>query len=177
MPDGLTPSDIAGEISKHRQHHAEGLGDDGPGSDVTADSDDEHDSRKHDRTLSIVEAILLAVVALLAAYTGFASAKWSTKSSLDLASASASRTEANRAALDALDTRNFDSTTFNTWFSAYLTGNSNGEAVAERRFRPAFGRHSMPGSPPPVHELGSSSGSHLHGSVQAAGVGSLQLVG
>jgi hypothetical protein len=78
------------------------------------------------------------VVALLAAYTGFASAKWSTKSSVELAAASAARTEANRAALNALDTRNFDSTTFNAWFSAYLSGNSNAETVAERRFRPAF---------------------------------------
>lgn len=138
MPDGLTPSDVAGEISKHRQHHAEHHEADGHESDSDTGSDADRSPRKHDRTLSVIEAILLAIVALLAAYTGFASAKWSTKSSLDLASASAARTEANRAALDALDTRNFDSTTFNTWFSAYLAGNAKAEAVAERRFRPAF---------------------------------------
>lgn len=44
----------------------------------------------------------------------------------------------NRAALDAENTKNFDSTTFNTWFTAYVSGNATAEAVAERRFSPAF---------------------------------------
>ena len=48
------------------------------------------------------------------------------------------RTEANRAELDAQNLRNFDSTTFNTWFTAYVAGHTTGEAVAVRRFRPAF---------------------------------------
>ena len=38
--------------------------------------------------MTIVEALLLAVVAVLAAYSGFASAKWGTESSLTLAKAS-----------------------------------------------------------------------------------------
>jgi len=81
---------------------------------------------------------MLAVVALLAAYTGYASAKWSTESAVRLASASAARTEANRYYLDAQDTRNFDSATFNAWFTAYVAGNTTAQSVAERRFRPAF---------------------------------------
>ena len=40
---------------------------------------------------------MLAIVALLAAYTGYASAKWNTESSVRLAQASAARTQANRA--------------------------------------------------------------------------------
>jgi hypothetical protein len=138
LPEGLSAGDVAEEISKHRHHHEVQHGDRGSDPDADQEGGDEHGPRRHDRVLSIVEAILLAVVALLAAYTGFASAKWATKSSLDLAGASAARTEANRASLNALDTRNFDSTTFNAWFSAYLAGNSNAETVAERRFRPAF---------------------------------------
>lgn len=81
---------------------------------------------------------MLAVVALLAAYTGYASAKWNTESSVRLAHASATRTEANRAELNAQNQRNFDSTTFNTWFTAYVGGDSTAEAVAVRRFRPPF---------------------------------------
>lgn len=46
--------------------------------------------------------------------------------------------EANRAELDAQNLRNFDSTTFNSWFTAYVAGNTTAESVAERRFRPAF---------------------------------------
>ncbi len=130
MPEGLGAGEVAGEISRHTKHTT-GHGDEG--------SDDADDgTRQHDRTLSIIEAVLLAVVALLAAYTGYASAKWSTESSVRLATASAARTEANRAALDAQDTKNFDSTTFNAWFTSYVAGNTQAEAVAERRFRPAF---------------------------------------
>jgi hypothetical protein len=127
MVEGIKSGEIAGEITRHRQHSSE----------HAADSGDEG-SRQHDRTLSIIEAVLLAIVALLAAYTGYASAKWSTESSIHLAGASAARTEANRAALIALDTKNFDSTTFNAWFTSYLAGNTSAQVVAERRFRPAF---------------------------------------
>ena len=127
MPEGLKPGEVAGEISRHKKHASE--------HEAEPDPDG---GREHDRVLSIVEAILLAIVALLAAYTGYASAKWSTESSVRLAGASAARTEANRAALDAQDTKNFDSTTFNTWFTAYVAGDASAESVAERRFRPAF---------------------------------------
>jgi hypothetical protein len=127
MPDGLKTGDVASDISRHKKH----------ASDHEGEPPDE-DGREHDRVLSVVEAILLAIVALLAAYTGYASAKWSTESSVRLAGASAARTEANRAALDAQNTKNFDSTTFNAWFTAYIGGNASAETVAQRRFRPAF---------------------------------------
>jgi hypothetical protein len=131
MAEGLASSEVAGEISRHKAHSAERAQDhDG------SESDD--GGRDHDRTLSIIEAVMLAIVALLAAYTGFASAKWNTESSVRLAQASAARTEANRAALNAQNLKNFDSTTFNTWFTAYIAGDATSQAVAVRRFRPAF---------------------------------------
>ena len=34
--------------------------------------------------------------------------------------------------------KNFDSTAFNAWFTANVAGNASAEAVAQRRFRPAF---------------------------------------
>jgi hypothetical protein len=130
MAEGLSSSEVAGEISRHKAHAS--------GDNHADESDDENGARSHDRTLSIIEAVMLAIVALLAAYTGYASAKWNTESSVRLAQASAARTEANRAALNAQDLRNFDSTTFNTWFTAYVAGDSTAEAVATRRFRPPF---------------------------------------
>ena len=78
------------------------------------------------------------MVAVLAAWSGYASSKWSTESSLTLARASAARSEANRADLTASDLRNFDAATFNTWFTAYIGGNQAAQDVAIRRFRPAF---------------------------------------
>jgi hypothetical protein len=127
VPEGLKPGEVAGEITRHKKH-----------SEEHATDPEEDGGRQHDRVLSVIEAILLAIVALLAAYTGYASAKWSTESSVRLAAASAARTEANRAALDAQNTKNFDSTTFNAWFTAYVAGNTTAESVAERRFRPDF---------------------------------------
>jgi hypothetical protein len=131
MAEGLASSEVAGEISRHRTHAAEHARE-------RDDAENGEGGRDHDRTLSVIEAVMLAIVALLAAYTGFASAKWNTESSVRLAQASAARTEANRAALNAQNLKNFDSTTFNTWFTAYVAGNTTAEAVAVRRFRPAF---------------------------------------
>jgi hypothetical protein len=131
MAEGLASSEVAGEISRHKTHAAEHARE-------RDDAEGGEGGRDHDRTLSIIEAVMLAIVALLAAYTGFASAKWNTESSVRLAQASAARTEANRAALNAQNLKNFDSTTFNTWFTAYVAGDTTAEAVAVRRFRPAF---------------------------------------
>ena len=82
MPEGLSSSDVAGEISRHKTHSAEHAQD-------GEDSEPDGEARSHDRTLSVIEAVMLAIVALLAAYTGYASAKWNTESSVRLAQASA----------------------------------------------------------------------------------------
>jgi len=124
VPEGLSPSEVGKEIAEHRARAAKN----GP----TAER------KGHDRLITIVEATLLAVVAVLAAWSGFAAAKWGTESSLELAQASAARTQANRAAYQAADLRNFDSLTFNAWFTAYVAGNKNAMRVAEYRFRPEF---------------------------------------
>ncbi len=75
---------------------------------------------------------------MLAAWSGFSSAKWGTESSLSLARASTARTEANRVYLNGLETVNFDASTFNAWFTAYLLGHKAGMITAERRFRGPF---------------------------------------
>lgn len=98
----------------------------------------EHDRR--DRLLSITEAALLSIVAVLAAWSGFAAAKWNTESRLHLAESSKVRTKASRAHLEAMSLRNFDSSTFDAWFSAYTVRNERAMAIAERRFRPEFQR-------------------------------------
>jgi hypothetical protein len=120
VPEGLSPGEVGKEISEHHHHHPE------------------EDSKGRDRLITIVEATLLAVVAVLAAYSGFAAARWSTHASVELAKASAARTEANRAEYEGFALRNFDSSTFEAWFSAYVAGNKKAELVAERRFRPNF---------------------------------------
>lgn len=103
-----------------------------------AASEEDRLARRQDRRISIVEASLLAIVAVLAALSGYAAARWSTDSSALLARASAERTQANAAGLDALNSLNFDVTTFNAWFSAYLAQNQTAMDIAARRFTPNF---------------------------------------
>jgi hypothetical protein len=91
-----------------------------------------------ERLVAILEASLLAFVALLAAWSGYAAAKWSTESRLILAKASTARTQASQAATQAGETTNFDASTFEAWFSAYVAGNEEAMAIAARRFRPEF---------------------------------------
>jgi hypothetical protein len=112
-------------------------GDQESGSRAETERDDKNGQ---DRRIAIVEAALLAVVAVLTAWSGFASARWSTESSLRLATATADRTLANRVQVEGLVTKNFDVSTFNDWFTAYVLGNKTAEAVAIKRFRPAFRR-------------------------------------
>jgi len=121
MGEGLSASEVGKELTEHAKATEE-----------TADSSG------RDRIVSIVEALLLATVAVLAAWSGFASAKWSTESRLKLAQASTARTEATRANADANTTKNFDASTFNAWFSAYVAGNQPAMDLAVKRFRPEF---------------------------------------
>lgn len=118
MPEGMSAEEVGKEIADHAQHAG------GEGRD------------RHDRILSIAEAVLLSIVALMAAWSGYAAAKWSTESRVQLAEASTLRSEANRADIDAIDLRNFDSSTFEAWFAAYTVHNKNAMAIAEHRFRP-----------------------------------------
>jgi hypothetical protein len=117
----MSPEEVGKEIAHHAKHGGDG---------------EERDP--HDRILSIAEAVLLSIVAVIAAWSGYAAAKWSTESRLQLAEASTLRSEANRADINAIDLRNFDASTFNAWFSAFTVHNKEAMALAERRFRPQF---------------------------------------
>ncbi|MFL5863562.1 MAG: hypothetical protein ACJ780_22770 [Solirubrobacteraceae bacterium] len=121
MPEGLSAAEVGKEIAEHKKHAA-------------AEKDDQH----HDRWLSIIEAVLLSLVAVLAAYSGYAAAKWGTESSVSLAKASAARTKASRADLEGIVTRTLDSASFNAWFTAFTAGNRNAERLAVKRMRPGY---------------------------------------
>src|SRR5580765_437042 len=118
MPEGLSASEVGKEIGEHAKHASP------------------HERR--DRLISITEALLLSVVALLAAWSGYAAAKWSTESRVEIAMASSLRIEASRADADAFELRSYDSSTFESWFSAFIAGNKTGMRLSERRFRPDF---------------------------------------
>lgn len=113
---GLSPAEVGKEIGEHRRHH--GVEEGGL------------------RWVAIAEAVLLAVVAVMAAWTGYASAKWTTESRLLLSQANTARTEASRALLDADEQRNFDEESFAVWFTAYASGDPAALALAEASLSP-----------------------------------------
>ncbi len=124
MPEGLSPFEVGKELHEHNkephEHAARGGGD------------------GHSRIVQIAEALLLSLVTIAAAWSGYAAAKWGTESRIELAQSATLRNLATRADLAALSTRNFDSSTFTAWFTAYTLNDPQKQAVAERRFRPEF---------------------------------------
>jgi hypothetical protein len=116
---GLGPGEVGKEIAEHAKHsgaHGEATG--------------------RDRIVTIIEAALLAIVALMAAWSGFSAAKWSTDSRFLVARAATARSEANTAHLEGFDLRIGDALTFNAWLAASALDNPEAEAIALRRFRP-----------------------------------------
>jgi hypothetical protein len=126
MPEGLNPI----EAGKKLHEHGETL-------DRQTESGDEAHAR-HSRIVQICEAVLLALVTITAAWAGYSAARWGTASRVDIAQSSTLRNLATRDDLTALSLREFDSSTFNAWFIAFTLNSPQKEAVAERRFRPAF---------------------------------------
>jgi hypothetical protein len=116
MAEGLGPAEVGNEIAHHTHdsHRVEATG--------------------RDRIITIVEAALLAVVALMAAWSGFAAAKWTTESRLTVAEAATTRNLANTEELAGLDIRLGDALVFNAWLSAHASRNPEAEAIALRRF-------------------------------------------
>lgn len=117
MGEGLSATEIGQEVVHHARAHR----------DAPAE-----------RAISIAEAIVLSIVTLVAAWSGYAAAKWSTESRLEAADASAERASANRAFQQSLTLRAADVSMFNAWFAAYLAGDHNAALVAYKRFRPAY---------------------------------------
>jgi hypothetical protein len=120
LPEGLSPAEVGKEIAEHKER--------------SANEEAEH----QDRWLSIVEALLLSLVAVLAAYSGYAAAKWGTESSVQLAKAASKRNFATRLDTESIVTRTLDSVSFNAWFSAYVSGNRTAERLAVKRLRPGY---------------------------------------
>jgi len=120
MSEGLSPIEVGKEVGQHAKHSAEQLAD------------------RHQRLIAIAEAVLLSVVTIVAAWSGFSAAKWSTDSTVNLATANTNRTEANRAFQESLTFRVSDQLSFNLWLGAVENGNKTAIRIAEKRFRPQY---------------------------------------
>ena len=129
MPEGLDPI----EAGKKLHEHGEALAKEADGKRGNAEDDS-----RHSRIVQICEAVLLALVTITAAWAGYSAARWGTESRVQIAKSSTLRQLATRDDLTALSQRNFDASTFNAWFIAFTLNSPQKEAIAIRRFRPAF---------------------------------------
>jgi hypothetical protein len=115
----LTP-DAGADLAERRRHEAG------------------HGATRHDRILSIAEAVLLSLVALVAAWSGYSAASWDTRSSDLLAQSLEVQVAAQAATQEALQIRTFDSVSFGAAFDAFVAGDRKAFRLAVRRLRPQY---------------------------------------
>jgi hypothetical protein len=104
-------------------------------------SEQEHDARQKRRweeTVEIFEALVLALVAIATAWSGYQAAKWDGQQAFEYATSSRLHVEAGVAATEGGQQRLLDVSTFNTWIVAQSQGNEELAALYVRRFSPAF---------------------------------------
>jgi hypothetical protein len=99
-------------------------------------------SQSRFEAIEIIEAVILALVAVATAWSGYQAAKWAGNRAEQYANASLLRVTAEGLATLAGQERIYDSDTFNSWLAAKLDGKSQTAEFFERRFRdeyrPAF---------------------------------------
>jgi hypothetical protein len=113
VAEGLSAAEASKELNEHAEH-----------------------TRHEHGWVAALEAAVLSIVTLVAAWSGYSAAKFSTESSLHLAKASATRAKANRAYQESLDVRIGDALVFNAWLGARARNDANLERVTEKRFSP-----------------------------------------
>lgn len=88
--------------------------------------------------IEIAEVIILAIVAIATAWSGYQAAKWDGKQSVDYGVSTRLHTEANDASTLGGQQRLLDVSTFNTWIQAKQAGNTPLAALYVRRFSPEY---------------------------------------
>ena len=91
-----------------------------------------------DEIVEIVEAVLLAVVAIATAWCGYQAARWDGRQAELYGHSSTVRNEADQALTLGGQQRLLDVTTFNTWIEAQSEGRDELATLYERRFSPEF---------------------------------------
>ena len=95
----------------------------------------EHAGRSWRETVTVV---LLAVTAVLTAWSGFEASKWGGEMSIAFSRASTQRIEASTERAHADTARSIDLQVFSLWLEAYATGDTELEEFTRARFTPHF---------------------------------------
>jgi hypothetical protein len=89
-----------------------------------------------DRWFQVVTAIMLGVVAVATAWSGYQATRWAGEQSTLYAQASALRVESTRVSTLAGQYKLYDSIIVNNWINAYTQGNTKLAKIYQKRFRP-----------------------------------------
>ena len=102
-------------------------------------------SQSRFEAIEIIEALILALVAVATAWSGYQAASWAGKRAEQYAKANRLRVTAEGLATLAGQERIYDSDTFNSWLAAKLDGKEKAAEFFERRFRDEYrtGIHSL----------------------------------
>ena len=88
--------------------------------------------------IEIIEALILALVAVATAWSGYQAAAWAGKRAQEYAKANRLRVTAEGLATLAGQERIYDSDTFNSWLAARFDGKAQAAEFFERRFRDEY---------------------------------------
>jgi hypothetical protein len=98
----------------------------------------ERHSNRREGLLEVTEAILLAVVAIATAWSGYQTGKWDGHQASLYSLATKYRVEADTANTLSGQQRLYDTTTFGFWLEAKARGDEDDAQLFERRFRPEY---------------------------------------
>jgi hypothetical protein len=115
----------------HIVHHLEDVSE-----KVKEEIDEE--KRRHPVIIEFGEAVLLALVAILTAWSGYQAARWDGHNALYYGEANKDRVLATQASTMGGQYALFDATTFNDWLGAVHAGNTTLAAFYEQRFSPPY---------------------------------------
>jgi len=122
MPEANVNAEIAKHLSEHGSHH----------------SAPEPPTRFRLEMIEILEAVVLALVAVLTAWTGYQAAKWDGASAREYATSSRLRANGNTLQLTSNQTLIYNTQTLGTWLQANTTNDTKLAAIMARRFTPNY---------------------------------------
>jgi len=123
MPEGNVNAEIANHLREQGEHDAPAA---------------HQPSKRRIETIEILEAILLAIVAIVTALSGYQAARWDGESAKEYATSSRLRTEGQSATLTANQTLIYNAGNFTAWLQAYDAGDQSLQSLLERRFTPEY---------------------------------------
>jgi hypothetical protein len=122
MSEANVNTEIAKHLSEHGEHHGA----------------PEPQSRFRLESVEVLEAVLLALVAILTAWSGYQAAKWDGASAREYATSSRLRANGNTLQLTSNQQLIYNTQTLGTWLQAATTGDTKLAAIMARRLTPNY---------------------------------------